>query len=177
MHFFFNKNLSTYCLLKVCIWLDVIKTLKLQLSIFIQVSLYSVIHFQTHCLFYFLLANTNYRLLMFDTKNYKAIPYDERGVLDTTLCDKVCQWLEAGQWFSPGTLVSSINKTRRQDITEILFKVALNTKIRLSLWWIFTFLLFYLIITDMYCYRYCTLVKTFCDSFPKHPHITTYFNT
>jgi len=23
-----------------------------------------------------------------------------RGVLDTTLCDKVCQWLTTGQWFS-----------------------------------------------------------------------------
>ena len=44
-----------------------------------------------------------------------------RSVLDTTLCDKVCQW------FSPGTLVSSTNKTDRHDITEILLKVALNT--------------------------------------------------
>ena len=26
------------------------------------------------------------------------------GVLDITLCDKVCQWLAAGWWFSPGTL-------------------------------------------------------------------------
>ena len=32
-----------------------------------------------------------------------------------------------GQWFSPGTLVSSTNKTDCQDITEILLKVALNT--------------------------------------------------
>jgi len=30
-----------------------------------------------------------------------------RSVLDTTLCDKVCQWLVAGRWFSPGTTVSS----------------------------------------------------------------------
>jgi hypothetical protein len=29
--------------------------------------------------------------------------------------------------FSPGTLVSSTNKTDRHDITEILLKVALNT--------------------------------------------------
>jgi hypothetical protein len=50
-----------------------------------------------------------------------------RGVLDTTLCDKVCQWLVAGQWFSPGTLVSSTNTTDRHDITEILLKVALST--------------------------------------------------
>ena len=45
------------------------------------------------------------------------------GVLDTTLCDKVCQWLAAGWWFF---LVSSTNKTDRYDITEILLKVALN---------------------------------------------------
>ena len=32
-----------------------------------------------------------------------------------------------GQWFSPGTPVSSTNKTDRNDITEILLKVALNT--------------------------------------------------
>jgi hypothetical protein len=43
-----------------------------------------------------------------------------RGVLDTTLCDKVCQWLAAGQWFSTGTPVSSTNKTDRHDITEIV---------------------------------------------------------
>ena len=47
-----------------------------------------------------------------------------RGVLDTTLCDKVCQWLAAGQCFSPGTPVSSINKTDRHHthLTEILLK-------------------------------------------------------
>jgi hypothetical protein len=40
---------------------------------------------------------------------------------NTILCDKVCQW------FSPGPPISSINKTNRHDITEILLKVALNT--------------------------------------------------
>ena len=50
-----------------------------------------------------------------------------RGVLDTALCDKVCQWLAAGQWFSPGTLDSPTNKTDCHDTTEILLKVALNT--------------------------------------------------
>ena len=51
----------------------------------------------------------------------------KRGVLDTTLCDKVWQWLAADRWFSPGTPVSSTNKTDRHDITETLLKVALNT--------------------------------------------------
>jgi hypothetical protein len=47
-------------------------------------------------------------------------------VLDTTLCDQVCQWLVAGQLFFMGTPVSSTNKTYRSDITEVLWKVALN---------------------------------------------------
>ena len=50
-----------------------------------------------------------------------------RGVFDAKLCDKVCQWLAAGRWFSPDTTVSSTNKTDRHDINEILLKVALNT--------------------------------------------------
>ena len=54
------------------------------------------------------------------------IPLRE-GVLDTTCCDKVCQWLAAGRWFSPSIPVSSTNKTDRHDITDILLKVALNT--------------------------------------------------
>ena len=49
------------------------------------------------------------------------------GVLDTTLRDKVCQWLVTSRWFSAGTLVSFINKTDCHDRTEILLKVALNT--------------------------------------------------
>jgi hypothetical protein len=51
-----------------------------------------------------------------------------QGVLDTTLCDKVCQELTAGWWFSQGTQVSSTNKTDRHNIAEILLKVVLNTK-------------------------------------------------
>jgi hypothetical protein len=48
-------------------------------------------------------------------------PHSWRGVLDTTLCDKVCHR------FSLGTPVSSTNKTDCHDITEILLKVMLNT--------------------------------------------------
>ena len=32
----------------------------------------------------------------------------------------------AGRWFSPGTQVSSTNKTDRHDIAEKLLKVVLN---------------------------------------------------
>jgi hypothetical protein len=40
---------------------------------------------------------------------------------------KVCQWLATGRWFSPGTPVSSINKTDHHDIADILLKVASMT--------------------------------------------------
>jgi hypothetical protein len=49
-----------------------------------------------------------------------------QGLLDTTLCDKVCQWLTTGRWFSPVTPVSSTNKTDHHDLTEILLKVKLS---------------------------------------------------
>ena len=51
----------------------------------------------------------------------------KQGVLNTTLCHKVSQWLATCRWFSLGTPVSSTNKTDRHDITEILLKVALST--------------------------------------------------
>jgi hypothetical protein len=49
------------------------------------------------------------------------------GVFDTTLCDKVCQWLAAGQWFSPGKLFFYTDKTDHHVMTEIFLKVALKT--------------------------------------------------
>ena len=35
-------------------------------------------------------------------------------------------FIATGRWFSPGTSVSSTNKTDRHDITEILLKEVLN---------------------------------------------------
>ena len=48
-----------------------------------------------------------------------------RGVLYTTLYDKVCQWIAAGRWFFSS--VSSTNKSDCHNIAQILLKVALNT--------------------------------------------------
>jgi len=42
--------------------------------------------------------------------------------------DTVYQLLAHGLWFSPVTPASSTTKTGRHDISEILLKVALNTK-------------------------------------------------
>jgi hypothetical protein len=51
-------------------------------------------------------------------------PRSWRDVLDTTLCEQVCQWLATGRWFPP---VAATNKADLHNITEILLKVALNT--------------------------------------------------
>ena len=54
----------------------------------------------------------------FHQQSSESESHSWQGVLDTTLCDKVCQW------FSP---ISSTNKTDHHDKIEILLKVALNT--------------------------------------------------
>ena len=52
-------------------------------------------------------------------------------VPDTTLCDKVFQWLATGRCFFP---VSSTNKTDLHNITNILLKVALHTINHQTIW-------------------------------------------
>jgi hypothetical protein len=44
-----------------------------------------------------------------------------------TLCEIICQWFAKGRWFSPGTPLSSTNKSDSHDIAEILLKAALKT--------------------------------------------------
>ena len=79
-----------------------------------------------------------------------------RGVVETTLSDKVCQWLATGRWFSQGTLVSSLNKTDCHDITEILLKVAFYTIILTHLpylvlaWFAWTIITWFYIIMVMF---------------------------
>jgi len=98
----------------------------------------SIYQFITFWLFMFVLIKpyvklyTNCFVIMFSNiyrgcRGCEYEPRSWRGVLDTTLCVKVCHWLSTGQWFSLGNPVSSINKTDRHDITEILLKVAFNT--------------------------------------------------
>ena len=101
----------------------------------------------THCLYIYIYISRwiisrfkrsrrgRYRMVVGLTITYAISAYHhwccefESHSDDTTLCNKVCQWLTTGhdQWFSPGTRVSSTNKTDRHDITEILLKVASNT--------------------------------------------------
>jgi hypothetical protein len=69
-----------------------------------------------HLYYIFILLHCNIFLSLLITSTY---------ILHTTLCDKLCQWLLAGRWFSLGTLVFSTNET--DDLTEIFLKVALKT--------------------------------------------------
>ena len=66
---------------------------------------------------------TTYEISAYQHLSSEFEPRSWRG------CDQVCQWLATGRWFSPGTLISSTNKTDCHDIhvAEILLKVALKT--------------------------------------------------
>jgi hypothetical protein len=82
-------------------------------------------------------ANLNYVSPHFGGETYCFCPvrlsvsatyvFGEVYAIQHNLCDKVCQWLAEGRWFSPGTQVSSTNTTDHQDIAEILLKVILST--------------------------------------------------
>ena len=75
----------------------------------------------------------------------------------------ICRWLSACRWFSPGTLVSSTNKTDRHDITEILLKVVLTT---ITLTHQFLLLVFHLLSVknlDVKCL--CTNLEVLLDIF------------
>ena len=76
------------------------------------------------------------------TKVVSLNPADE--VFSMQLCDKVCQWLAAGRWFSMGTPVSSTNGTVHHSIAEILLKVHLNI-ITIALYLYFENKMWYLI--------------------------------
>jgi hypothetical protein len=63
---------------------------------------------------------------------YSKIFIDEDDI-NISICyaaasNKVYQLLDHGRWFSPRTPASSITKTGRHDIAEILLKVVLNIK-------------------------------------------------
>ena len=67
------------------------------------------------------------RLFSINAKQNEIYRFHVCMIVDTTLCDKCCRSLAAAQWFSPGTSVSSTNKSGGHNKTEILLKVALNT--------------------------------------------------
>ena len=78
-------------------------------------------------------------MIYLDEQYHSALGYAHTDCFthfrDTTLSDKVCQWLVevcqwlvVGRWFTPGTYSGFLHhKTDSHDLTEILLKVALNT--------------------------------------------------
>jgi hypothetical protein len=60
------------------------------------------------------------------------VNYKKRCTRLAAASDQVYQLLAQGRWFSP---TSSTTKTGRNDIAEILLKVALNTKIQILISW------------------------------------------
>jgi len=73
-------------------------------------------------------------------KHPNAIICSLSALVPLSLIDKVCQWLATDRWFSPGTPISSTNKTDRYDI---LLRVMLNTinqpVYRISTYWLYIF--------------------------------------
>ena len=69
-------------------------------------------------------STTTYVIRIYHHQSCELESRSSWGVFDTTLCDNVCRWPVAGQWFFP---FSSTNKLDRHDIAEILLKVALST--------------------------------------------------
>ena len=53
---------------------------------------------------------TTYEISAYHDSICEFEPLSWRGVIDTTLCDKVCQWVAAGRCYSPGTPISFIKK-------------------------------------------------------------------
>jgi hypothetical protein len=71
------------------------------------------------------------------------------NVVSSNSAQAIQDYVISCQWFSPGSLVSSINKTDHYKITEIMLKVALNTinpppkKVKLCFWCYFYAPIFY----------------------------------
>ena len=75
-----------------------------------------------------------------------------QSVLDTTLYDKVSQCLGAGQWFSAGALVSSINSVipvQSKPLWDPFFFLAWNRQVS----FVGTLFKFWLILQDSSLFR------------------------
>jgi hypothetical protein len=66
--------------------------------------------------------------------------------------DKVYQLLAHVWWFSSGTLASTTTKTGRHDITEILLKLALNTKNLINSFLVLTYTLIWKVTYKVFIY-------------------------
>ena len=87
----------------------------------------SYIKIQANILYNIIILLLNIWILIF--LKCDKISTRTRGV--HILCDKVCQALATGQWFSPDPPVSFTNKTDRHNTTEILLKTPSNKQTKI----------------------------------------------
>ena len=102
------------CLLRMCLGCSVLFR---ALYCFQSLSSTPCQNFRQNCKIYFVQLSPYYKA--------RATKCHPSCKVDTPLCDKVYQLLTAGLWFSPGTPVSSTNKSDRHDITEIVLNTIL----------------------------------------------------
>jgi hypothetical protein len=101
--------------------------------LFLKASILSAIFGHVHCMISFHSNRSLYIvwLVSITTSHIVFLILNDLMVFNTTFNNiTVISWqsvLLTGQCFSPGTPVSSTNKTDCHDITDILLKVALNT--------------------------------------------------
>ena len=60
-------------------------------------------------------------------KLWVQIPLSQ-GLLNTTLCDKVCQWLAAGRWFPPSINLTTHDQILLNNETGLLY-------CKIEIWW------------------------------------------
>jgi hypothetical protein len=103
-------------------------------------------------------------------KSCEFAPRSWRGVLDTTLCDKVCQWLATGRWFSPYTpYLFSISKLLYNDSLEVRNQFVYTTFFKLTnkYWGMGTAMIIIVLLLGFFPYVFLLSEK----SMRKHPEI------
>ena len=99
-----------------------------------------------------------------------------RGALDTTLCNKACQWLAAGRWFSPKPPASSANKAPPRyswNIVESDLKHHNPNPLSHSLI-VFPNPLLYYVMLPLYLYCYYILYRSCIWKWKISSHIVSY---
>jgi hypothetical protein len=111
-------SFSGHCLMTLYVYNSSHNCVGNNIVVVLLVLLVKICHIMTQrC---FMLCTTSCAIVAYHHLSCEFEPHSWRGVFDTTACDKVCQWLAAGRWFSLGTLVSFTNTTDCHYIPEIL---------------------------------------------------------
>jgi hypothetical protein len=64
-------------------------------------------------------STNTYAIVAYHHLSCEFEPHSWRGVLDKTLCDKVCQWLATGLWISLGTPISTTKAVTESGVKHL----------------------------------------------------------